>query len=111
VPTLGFNIFNYKYLLAPRAERYLYPPQLMRLIWQMTPSSAELGTGHVRLGTHPLDPLAEIELVQQVSAAFIEVNTEFTGQYEMLGAVDPEGFFPHAISRMDDWSLLDNLTR
>jgi len=109
MPSIGFNVWNYKYLLAPRADGFLYPPHLIRLIWQMKPNFAALGTGELTLGSSHHDPLEEIEIGQLLGTAYVEVEEEFTSHYEMLGPVQSEAFLPHAISRMDDWSALNNM--
>lgn len=109
LPSLGFNIFNYKYLLKPRCEGLFGPAHLIRLIWEMKPSQVEVGTATLTLGSTPHDPLQEIEIVQNLGATYVRVDEEFTGTYEVLAEIEGEKFLPHAISRMDDWSLLDNM--
>lgn len=108
-PSLTFDIFNYKYLLAPRGEGLVGPAQLLKWHWSMKPARFETGMAKLTLGHTVHDPLSEIEVVQPLGTVYAEVEEEFTSTPEVLSQVDGEKFLPYALSRMDDWSALNNL--
>lgn len=67
------------------------------------------GTGVVRLGGTPHDPLDEIEVVSVVRATYVEGG--LYARARPLARIPAAEFAPYAYGRMDDWSLLDTTGR
>lgn len=107
VTTGQFVLFNYRYRLATDCRGTEEDPLLMKFTFDTAIRRAEIGRAKVHLGSTPNDPLAEIEILESLSATYIEYDMRCS--YERLATVDGPAFLPFAISRLDDMSTYDNL--
>jgi acetoacetate decarboxylase len=63
------------------------------------------GTGRLRLGASPHDPLSEIEIVRIKGASYIE--GDLISRCRPLARLSAEAFVPYLFGRLDDFSLLN----
>lgn len=63
------------------------------------------GSGTLRLGSTPHDPVADIEIAELRGAAYVE--GDLVARARAIGRIPKDAFFPYLLGRMDDWSGLD----
>jgi len=102
-----FVLFNYKYQLKTGCREMEWAPVLMRFVFDTTITRLEVGAAELSLTSGASDRLGEFEVIEPLSATYMEYDMRC--RYESLGTVDPEAFLPHALSRLDDMSVFNNL--
>jgi acetoacetate decarboxylase len=103
----GFVNFHYKFLPSADGRGLQWDPALVMATFQTKVTLSEKGRAKLTLGNTVHDPLGEIEIVEIVSASYVE--GDITSRCQTLASIKAEDFLPYAYGKVDDWSALNNL--
>ena len=100
-PGTGGN-FNFKFALKPDASGFEWGPMLIRGSGGIGETLvAKSGEGTLQFADSPHDPLTDLEIVNVRGASYSETNAYGGGSVETVAEVDPDAFFPFALTIYD----------
>lgn len=100
------HAFHYKFFPASNGIGLEADPVLVLASFRSALHRTRSATATLRLGATAHDPLAEVEIVELLSAAYSEGDVLASAR--SLATVDRQAFLPYAYGKVDDWTLLDN---
>ena len=94
--------FNFKFALKPDASGFEWGPVLMYGTGGISETLvAKSGDGTLQFGDSPHDPLSDLEIVNVRGASYSETNAYGDNSVETVAEVDPDAFFPFALTIYD----------
>ncbi len=104
--TLQRRFFHYKFSHDVSGVGLQHDPILVAVDVELRLSRVELGSGTLALGNSAHDPFGEIDIVEVSSATYTE--GDLIGSVRQLATVSAKDFLPHAYTKIDDFTVLDN---